>query len=185
MTLHRSEETACMTLHRSEETACMTLHRSEETACMTLHRSEETACMTLHRSEETACMTLHRSEETACMTLHRSEETACMTLHRSEETACMTLHSFLKQDDETHSDDVQAISKGYSNKKPDHMYSMKYKFCGLQYIMKKEECPAFRKQCKACKKMNHFAAVCKQRATHQIDSNHESVEQLTTEEVPH
>ena len=57
-------------------------------------------------------------------------ETA-IPLCRSEETACMTLHSFLKQDDETHSDNIQAISTGYKNKQPDRMYRMKCKFCGL------------------------------------------------------
>ena len=94
----------------------------------------------------------------------------------------MTLRSILKQNDETHSDDVQAISKGYRNKKPDRMYRMKCKCCGLHHVMKKEECPAFRKQCNTCKKMNHVEVVCTQRATHQID-DHESLEQLTTEEV--
>ncbi|KAI0227240.1 hypothetical protein LSAT2_022289, partial [Lamellibrachia satsuma] len=97
-------------------------------------------------------MKKHDDDEETRKKLLATLETA-IPLCRSEETTCITLRSFLKQNDEIHSDDVQAISKD----------------CGLQHVMKKEECLAFRKQCNACKKMNHCSAVCKQQATHQID----------------
>ena len=37
------------------------------------------------------------------------------------------------------------------------------KFCGHTHILKKEECPAWGKTCKNCKKKNHFAVKCQQK----------------------
>ena len=38
----------------------------------------------------------------------------------------------------------------------------KCKYCGHMHERSKEKCPAYRKKCAKCSKMNHFAAVCKQ-----------------------
>ena len=42
--------------------------------------------------------------------------------------------------------------------------SAKCKFCGLEHKFQKELCPAFGRTCKKCKKLNHFAEMCRSRS---------------------
>lgn len=35
------------------------------------------------------------------------------------------------------------------------------KYCGQSHLRKKEKSPAYKKQCSKCKRMNHFASMCK------------------------
>ena len=44
-----------------------------------------------------------------------------------------------------------------------HRGEVNCKFCGRPHKFGKDSCPAYGKECSACKRMNHFAAVCAQK----------------------
>jgi hypothetical protein len=44
-------------------------------------------------------------------------------------------------------------------------------YCGLTYVMKKTDCPAWGKTCTNCKGKNHFKAKCKKTKVHTVNDN--------------
>ena len=50
-----------------------------------------------------------------------------------------------------------------SDPKQKHQWLNECKFCGRAHKWRKEDCPAYGKQCNKCGKENHFAYCCRQR----------------------
>ena len=98
---------------------------------------------------------------------------SCIDRCRAAETTTQQLKAMSEKE---LSADVHAIA---AKQRKTQNAKKSCKFCGQTHILKKEECPAWGKTCKNCKKKNHFAAKCQQRKKlHAVQESDSEDEQL-------
>lgn len=89
--------------------------------------------------------------------------TRCIDICRSSEATALQLQVMGNQEDLKFVSDGKSKSKASEDAKlPEKAGSpvILCKFCGKQHMKRREECPAWGKNCNKCGEKNHFAAKC-------------------------
>ena len=100
---------------------------------------------------------------------------------RAEEAAQHTLRNIQQQADVVHSVDKRKFGRNQGiSQKFRAAESKLCQYCGQSHAQDKKACPAFGKECRACKKKNHFASMCRStlKNTHEIEEDSDSIQSI-------
>lgn len=89
--------------------------------------------------------------------------TRCIDICRSSEATALQLQAMGNQEDLKFVSDGKSKSKASEDAKLSEKAGSPVilcKFCGKQHMKRREECPAWGKNCNKCGEKNHFAAKC-------------------------
>eukprot|EP00914_Ancora_sagittata_P002246 GHVO01005012.1.p1 GENE.GHVO01005012.1~~GHVO01005012.1.p1 ORF type:complete len:423 (-),score=31.22 GHVO01005012.1:5-1273(-) len=76
---------------------------------------------------------------------------------------------------------VRTTSQKQNGKDEEHAITCR--FCGMKHAKDRNACPAYGKECRSCKRLNHFAKCCKTKPIHNVRNENESTQDETDLDV--